>query len=193
LDLRIAQVKNIYMMEADTELRDVKKEMIQVEEELLPANSALLREVISAPLDGQVIDLKVSTVGGVVKAGEPLLDIVPAKRDMVMEVKIKNRDVDDVHIGQETRVQLSAFNANTTPMVVGQVTYVAGDALQDPNGPPYYPAHIRVSEEDLKPVADKPLAPGMPVTAFISTGSRSFADYLLAPIVERARKAAKEQ
>ncbi|NJD06277.1 MAG: HlyD family type I secretion periplasmic adaptor subunit [Methylococcaceae bacterium] len=194
LDLRLAQAKNVYVMDADNELKVVKKDMIQVEEELHPANSALSREVITAPLSGQVLDLKVTTVGGVVKAGDPLMDIVPASRDMVMEVRVKNRDVDDVHVGQETRVQLSAFNANTTPMITGKVTYVAGDALQDPNThESYYPAHVRVTEQDLQPVADKPLAPGMPVVAFINTGSRTFADYLLAPIVERARKAVKEQ
>lgn len=194
LDLRLAQVRNVYVMDADAELKEVKKDMIHVEEELHPANAALLREVISAPLAGQIIDLKVSTVGGVVKAGDPLMDIVPANRDMVMEVRVKNRDVDEVHVGQETRIQLSAFNANTTPMINGRVTYVAGDALQDPNSHEnYYPAHVRVTEEDLQPVADKPLAPGMPVTAFINTGTRTFANYLLAPVVERTRKAIREK
>lgn len=194
LDLRVAQVKNLYVMDADNELKVVKKDMIQVEEDLHPANAALKREVITAPLSGQVIDLKVTTVGGVVKAGEPLMDIVPEKRDMVMEVRVKNRDVDEVHVGQETRIQLSAFNVNTTPMIKGEVTYVAGDALQDPNNQQsYYPAHVRVTEAELQPVADKPIAPGMPVVAFINTGSRTFADYLLAPVVERARKAVKEK
>jgi len=194
LDLRMAQVKNGYLLIADNELKELKKNLIEAEEELRPASAALSREVVTAPLDGQVLDLKVSTVGGVVRPGEPLMDIVPSNRDMVMEVRVKNRDVDDVHVGQDVRVQLTAFNVSTTPMIEGKVTYVAGDALQDPNShDSYFPAHVRVTEEDLQPVADKPISPGMPVTAFINTGSRTFANYLLAPVLERSRKALKEK
>lgn len=194
LELRISQGKNAYVTAADNELKDIKKELLQVEEQRNPARAALSRQVITAPLDGQVIDLKVSTIGGVIRPGDPLMDIVPTSKDMLMEVRIKNRDVDDIHVGQKARVQFSAFNARTTPLVPGHVTYVAGDALKDPNTQePYFPAHIKVTEEDRKPIADLPLSPGMPVTTFVDTASRTFLDYLLAPIVERARKAVKEQ
>jgi HlyD family secretion protein/epimerase transport system membrane fusion protein len=194
LELQMTLAKNQYIAEADMELQQVKKELLQVEEQRNPAKAALSRQVITAPLNGQILDLKVTTIGGVIRAGDPLMDIVPTAKDMLMEVKIKNSDVDDLHLGQEAHIQLSAFNTRTTPLVKGHVVYVAGDSLKDPvTNEPYYPAHIKVTEEERKPIADLPLSPGMPVTAFVNTGSRTFVDYLLAPVVERARKAIREQ
>lgn len=194
LDLRISIARNSYVAEADSELKEVKKEMIQVEEQRGPAQDAFKRHVITAPLAGQVIDLKVTTVGGVVKAGEPLMDIVPTTRDMLMEARVKNNDIDSIHLNQEADVQLSAFNARTTPLIHGKVVYVSGDALVDANTrEPYYLTHVRVSENDLKPVADLPMSPGMPITVFIKTKSRTFYQYLLAPVSERMRKAIREE
>jgi len=194
LELQIITAKNTYVAEADTELKDLKKERVEVEEKLRPARDAVKRQVISAPVDGQVIDLKVTTLGGVVKSGDALMDIVPTSRDMLMEVKVKNNDVDSIHIDQDADVQLSAFNARTTPLVKGKVVYVSGDALLDEvNHEYYYLAHIRVTQEDLKSVADLPLSPGMPITAFIKTTSRTFSEYLLAPVVERVRQAVREE
>ena len=194
LELRIITAKNTYIAEADTEFKDVKKERVEVEEQLRPARDAVRRQVITAPVGGQVIDLKVTTLGGVVKSGDPLMDIVPASRDMLMEVKVKNNDIDSVHVDQDADVQLSAFNARTTPLVKGKVVYVSGDALLDEvSHEYYYLAHIRVTQEDLKPVSDLPLSPGMPITAFIKTRTRTFSEYLLAPVVERVRQAVREE
>jgi len=194
-ELRIIAVRNSYMEEAEVERKKTREQIIEVEERLRPARSAQERSVLTAPIGGQVMALKVTTIGGVIRPGDPLLDIVPQDNELVVEVKVGNQDIDNVHIGQRADVQLNAFNQRTTPLVDGQVTYVAGDAQEDPGKPGmlYFMSHIQLDQAQLTRMTDITLSPGMPVTAFIKTRTRTFLDYLVSPLTEHWRKAFREE
>lgn len=112
-----------------------------------------------------------------------------------MEVKVANQDIDNVHIGQNAEVQLNAFNQRTTPLGYGQVTYVAGDAQEDSRTPGmlYFMGHIRLNQEQLARMTDIALSPGMPVTAFIKTRTRTFLDYLVSPLTDHWRRSFREE
>lgn len=195
LQLRIINLRNEYSKGADDELKETKKAIYEVEERLKPAKDALKRQTISAPISGQVIDLKVTTVAGVIRPSDPLMDIVPTVVQVVMAVKVKTKDVDNVYLGQPAEVQLSAYNQQTTPMLRGEVIYVSGDALvDDKQSPPerYYLAHIRVDQEALRDLNGVTLAPGMPVVGFLKTRSKTFFEYVLSPLIEQVRRSFQE-
>ncbi|MGH8604442.1 MAG: HlyD family efflux transporter periplasmic adaptor subunit, partial [Gammaproteobacteria bacterium] len=180
---------------ADAEIKETKKAIYEVEERLKPAKDALKRQTISAPISGQVIDLKVTTVAGVIRPSDPLMDIVPTVVQVVMAVKVKTKDVANVYVRQPAEVQLSAYNQQTTPMLRGEVIYVSGDALaDDKQSPPepYYLAHIRVDQEALRDLSGVTLAPGMPIVGFIQTRSKTFFEYLLSPFIEQVRRSFQE-
>ncbi|MGH8535092.1 MAG: HlyD family type I secretion periplasmic adaptor subunit [Gammaproteobacteria bacterium] len=195
LQLKIINLRNEYSKGADDELKETKKAIYEVEERLKPAKDALKRQTISAPISGQVIDLKVTSVAGVIRPSDPLMDIVPSVVQVVMAVNVKTKDVDNVYLGQPAEIQLSAYNQQTTPMLRGEVIYVSGDALaDDKQSPPepYYSAHIRVDQEALRDLSGVTLAPGMPVVGFLKTRSKTFFEYVLSPLIEQVRRSFQE-
>lgn len=190
LELRIITLHNEYIKNADKELKDVRRTIFELEEKIRPVELTLKRSQITAPVAGQVIDLRVTTLGGVIQAGAPLMDLVPDNKALILEVRVKTSDIDKIHTGQVADVQLKAYNARNVPHVKGQVSYISGDMLQDPHPAAtqlteYYLTHIRVDEAELAVLqASHPevsLTPGMPVTGFIQTKTRTFFEILLKP------------
>ena len=183
LELRIIGRRNDYAQKADTELKETNKLIYELKEKINPAAMSLERFQVKSPISGQVIDLKVTTLGGVIKPGEELMDIVPKQHELIIEVKIQNKDIAKVFVGQKADIQLLAYNMRSVPHIDGHVLYVSDDALEMPNTPGqyFYLSHIRVDEGELAKVPEVHLAPGMPVTAFIQTKSRTFVDMLIKP------------
>ncbi|MCK5356081.1 MAG: HlyD family type I secretion periplasmic adaptor subunit, partial [Methyloprofundus sp.] len=193
--LRIITLKNTYTQEADDQLKELQKELLEIQELLRPAQYAFERSVVSAPLDGQVINLQVNTVGGVIQPGADLMEIIPKKNELIIEAKINTSDIDSVHLGQAAHIQLSAYNRRTTPLLEGEVIYIAGDVIEDVvnRGEFYYVCHIQGADESLKQLPDNiVLYPGMPITAFIQTRARTFIDFILEPIIDNMRRSLRE-
>ncbi len=194
IELRIIVVQNNYVQEAEDEIKETRKEIFDIYERLRPAKNELARHVVTAPITGQVINLQVFTIGGVIRPGETLLDIVPNVTNLIIEARVETKDIDDLFVSQKAEIQLSAFNRRTTPLVGGEVVYISGDILEDDDrrDTPYYLVHIRVNETSLQALGDVKLFPGMPATAFIKTIEKTFADYMLSPIVDNFRRAFRE-
>lgn len=195
IQLRIITLKNTYTQEADDQLKEVQKELLEIQELLRPAQYAYDRSVVIAPLEGQVINLQVNTVGGVIQSGADLMEIIPKNNELIIEAKINTGDIDNVHLNQEAHIQLSAYNRRTTPLLKGNITYISGDVIEDTinRGEFYYLCYIEGSAESLKELPeDIILFPGMPITAFIQTRSRTFIDFILEPIVDNMRRSLRE-
>ncbi len=168
----------------------------------LHAKDSYERTVIKAPNSGIVKALAVHTVGSAIRHAEPIMEIVPQDDNLVLEAYIQTKDIDSIYVGSEVKIQLAAYRARTMPRVSGEVTYISADRF-DPQpgnsahqhlGPMgYYKAKISVSQEELDKVnMDIKLTPGMPATVFIVKGTRTFAEYLYAPIKDSFHRAFKE-
>lgn len=195
LDLRIINLRNEFTKSADDQLKETKSSIFELQQKIRPAELALNSFRIAAPITGQVIDLKVSTIGGVVQPGGALMDIVPKDQELLMEVKIKPTDIEQVHIGQATDIRLLPYNARSVPHIEGQVVYVSGDALEDKSNPStyYYLAHVRANDNALDNLPDIVLAPGMPVEAYIQTKSKTFFDMMLKPFTDSVSKGLRQE
>ncbi len=193
--LKIITLENDTIQEADDQLKETQNELLEIQELLRPAKHAFERTEVIAPLSGQVINIKVNTVGGVVQAGADLLEIVPDEKELIIEAKLETSDIDSVYINQQANIQLLAYSSRNTPMLTGKVIYISEDVIENAVEPGsyYYLCHIKVDEESLSNLSDQTLLlPGMPITAFIQTRARTFINFILEPLITHSRKAFRE-
>jgi HlyD family type I secretion membrane fusion protein len=196
-DLKIRQVslRDEYIQNAARQLTENQARIYDLQERLRPSEDALARQHVVAPIDGTVVDLKVFTVGGVVAPREPLLDIVPDNNPLVVEAQIPLESVDNIHVGQEADVRLSAYTRRSTPLVYGRVIYVSADRLSErgANGETFfYLARIEITRQALAEAGDLQMTPGMPAEVYIRTDTRTALDYLLTPITNSMRRSLRE-
>ncbi len=192
-ELQILQLDQDRLAEVLTELRDVDNKLAELSEQKVTAEDELKRIDIRSPQDGIVHELSVHTIGGVITAGETMMQIVPINDRLVVETKIQPSDVDQMHVGQQATLRFSAFNQRTTPEVSGQVKTVAADLVSNPQtGESWYNARIDIAPQELAKLGDLSLAAGMPVEAYIKTGERTALSYLIKPLSDQIAKAMRE-
>ena len=131
LELRAETLRSTFMQEAATELRQTTAQVFDLRERLRPARDAEQRQRITAPIDGEVVDLRFTSVGAVIGPRDPILDIVPESPDLIVEGHVRPEDISFVRQGATADVRLTAFRQRITPTVGGTVTYVSADRLLD--------------------------------------------------------------
>jgi HlyD family type I secretion membrane fusion protein len=212
LQLRLAAQKTDFAKQAADELKDSTQKLSQISQELRPAIDAQTRQHITAPVAGEVVDLKVHTVGSAIGPREPVLDIVPGSHQLVIEARIAPQDIQDLQslarMGaanakgnnvHNASVLLTAYRARATPQVAGRISYVGADRLTDPaTRAPYYIAHITVSDQALKEASALAgqvltLLPGMQAEVFMVTQERTAFRYLFDPIFDGVRRSMRER
>lgn len=182
------------MQEASTEQRDVRVRLAETEERLRAAEDVSTRMEITAPEAGTVLNLRVFTIGAVIRPGDPVLDLVPENDRLIAEVNVQPNDIDVVHTGLQAEIRLPAFKQRLVPYLHGHVTFVASDVTQDERrGTAYYRVQVQIDEAQLAALEGVTLRAGMMVEAQIQTGSRSFARYLLQPVFDSFHRAFREQ
>ena len=175
------------------DLRTVEARIAELAEREIAAKDRLARMEIRAPIDGLVHELSAFTVGGVVTAAEPVMLIVPEGQPLSIEIRVAPSDINQVYVGQPARLRFSSFNQRTTPEINGTVTYVSADISHDPKGKPdYFTANVSLSEA-LLAVDGKPILPGMPVEAHVTTDKRTALSYLLKPVTDQVAKTFRER
>ncbi len=164
------------------------------EAQMRVAEDAIARATIKAPVSGVIIDLKIHTTGGVIKAGEPLMAIVPRDEPLTIEAQIEPNDIDVVHPGLAAHVRLTPYNVRYTPPMPGKVVQVSADRFTDQKtNSAYYLARIALTKKPSEVDPHIKLYPGMPAEVIIVTGQRTMFEYLSAPILRSFRKAFREE
>ena len=192
--LRISQIRKAAREQVVAELREVQERMFGLEERLVAAVDVLGRTEIRAPVTGIIMGMQAHTTGGVIAPAQEILQVVPVGDRLVIEAQVDPIDIDDVAVGQNATVRLTAFKLRSTPIIVGTLINLSADRLVDEHsGTPYYLARIEVSKEELASLGDLRLQPGMPVEALIKTGSRTALGYMLSPLTENIGLAFRER
>lgn len=191
--LRMDEDNQAFVESVSTELRDVQASILNLAERHSAAQARLARLDISAPQTGVVLGLSAHTIGGVVRPGEPIMEIVPADDALVLEARVQPTDVDKVRSGLRSKIRLPAFDQQTTPEILGVLESVSADRLEDPRlGERYFLARIRIAEDEMKKLKGLKLVPGMPAEVFIETGERLAISYLLKPLLDNITRAFKD-
>ena len=181
--------------EAAGSLANIRAEIATIGEELRAREDVLARTMVTAPVAGTVVGLQFHTVGGVVRPGETILDIVPADEELIIDARLSPTDIDVVAPGLEAEVHLLAYAQRDMARLTGRVRDVSADRLVDEaTGEAYFRARIEVLPEALDSLGDDiVLTPGMPADVLITTGERSMLDYILSPIERSLSRAFREQ
>jgi HlyD family type I secretion membrane fusion protein len=194
IDIKIRVLESDYRQQASDQLKVAAQRLAEVREELRKPTDAVARQVIVAPSDGEVMDLKFTSAGSVIAPRETIADIVPALPKLVVEAQLRPEDIEQVRQGQSADVRFTAFNPRTTPPIEGRVAYVSADRLIEPTTRlPYYVAQIEVDAETLEKAGSLKLQAGMPAEVFIRGRDRTALQYLLEPISDVLRRSGRER
>ncbi|MDO8380751.1 HlyD family type I secretion periplasmic adaptor subunit [Phenylobacterium sp.] len=192
--MQLNSLRDQRVSQAAEGLRQMQSGLSDVSPRLTAALQTLEHSVLRSPVDGYVLDLSQSTIGGVIGSGEVLMNIVPANAPLIVSARIKPADIDDVKVGMKGQVRLTAFNYRKVSPVEGDVIAVSADQLSDPkSGEGYFRADVRIPPAQLAtlPKGAK-LSPGMPATVSITTGTRTILSYVVSPLTDTIRDSLKE-
>jgi membrane fusion protein, epimerase transport system len=190
--LEILQLQNRIQSEVAGQLAEAQTRLQDVRERVRALTDVVSRTEVRAPEGGVVNGLKVHTQGTVVGPGTVIAEIVPQSDELVIEARVSPMDIDRVARGQEARMRMVSLNSRTVPTLYGTLTELSADALTDPEGAQYFLARLALKPESLAELRDQKLLPGMPAEVQISTGSRTFMQYLMKPLSDSVARSFRE-
>ncbi|MGN7160670.1 HlyD family type I secretion periplasmic adaptor subunit [Sphingomonas sp. SAFR-052] len=188
-----------YVEDAATLLRDTQFQLNEVMPKWLAAKEQLERTVIRAPVSGRVVELRVFSQGGVVQAGQPILDIVPDAAPLIVRANFDPSDIDGVYEGRQAEVKFLSLHERDLPILLGNIRNVSADSLVDEkSGRSYFTAEIVVPQSQiamLKEVrgADTGIRAGVPVSVLVKLRPRTALQYMLDPLTEAFRRSLHER
>jgi HlyD family type I secretion membrane fusion protein len=193
LDARIAQARNQYQSQAADELKDATVRLRELEERLRPSADQVERQFVRAPVDGEVMALRVAAPGEAVGPRQPLLEVVPAREKLVIEARIRPEDIDYVRRDSPAEVRLTAFDMRDAPLLPGKVVFVSPDRVtRAETGESWFTA---VAEVDAAALGNQPnvrLQAGMPAELYVTTPARTVVEYLAKPLRGFASRGMRE-
>ncbi len=177
----------------EAELQEAQLALAGAEHERTTARDVVSKAEIRAPVSGTVTAIRLVTPGSALIAGQPLMDIVPLDRPLVVEARVRPRDIDNVRVGMEAEVRLTAFPDATNPPIPLRLTYVAADATVDPSTKEiYYVARLEIDRHNSVFRDHSDLHPGMVGEVFVIAEDRTALDYIISPIATSLSRAMRE-
>ncbi|WP_251973037.1 HlyD family type I secretion periplasmic adaptor subunit [Sphaerotilus microaerophilus] len=195
IDLKLQGLDNEYRQQASDQLKTANVRVQDIEQELRKASDASSRQLISAPVDGEVIGLRVTNPGTVIAPREPIMDVLQNDPKLLVEARIRTEDVNRVHTGQHAEIRFTAYNYRSTRLVRGSVYYLSPDRLiEQQNNQAYYTVHIEVDANDVANATQgEKLKAGMPAEVYIQGETRTPLQYLFEPVTQVLRRAGRER
>ena len=181
---------NEFYEAASSELIKAEDELAQNIEILAQRNGLLESSTLRALMPGVVKKVNITTLGAVLKPGEPLLEIIPTGDTLLLEAKVPPKDIADVAIGMNAKIRLDPFDSSVYGTIEGSVVFISGDTIVENNArgaeETFYKAHIAVPKGRITTSVGKEinLIPGMTGQVDIKTGDRTVIKYMLKPIVK---------
>ena len=183
-----------FLTSALNELNEKRAELAAVEQSLAAQRDKVQRTEVRSPVKGVVQSLKIRTLGGVIKPGEDLVEIVPLEDTLLVQARIRPADIAFLRPGQHAVVKVSAYDFTVYGGLTGEVERISADTIVDERGDAFYKVIIRTEDNALSFGGRRlPIMPGMVVTADVITGSKSVLEYLLKPILRAKEMALRER
>ncbi len=182
---RVNEAESSLKADASAELSIVQPEIASLLETMQTGEDRVNRTEVRAPVKSSVKDIKVNTIGGVIKAGEDIVELVPVDDALVVEARVRPADIAFISIGQSARIKITAYDYSIYGDLPAKVKNISTDTLEDDKGNYYYQVKLQTDKSAIE-YKNKTLAiiPGMTATAEILTGRKSVLHYLLKPILK---------
>ena len=191
---KLQNIKNERSVETNKEMDATRLQFEELTQRVLKFEDNLQRTILRSPGDGVVNVLHLATVGGVLKPGDSVADIVPAGDRLVIEAKLPTQDIGYVQVGQLAMIKLASMDAMRFGGLEGKVTTVSPDTLVSEDGEPFYKVRIETDQDHFqKGNLRYQLFPGMQVSASIHTGSRTVLEYIISPFLNSMNAAMQER
>lgn len=188
IQAQITNKRNKYFEDSQTEMTKAQEDLQAEEQQMRDRSQVLQEKRLDAPTDGKVNNIKVTTIGGVVKPGEVIMELLPTSSDLIVEAKIKPADIAYVKEGQHANVKLDAYDYSIFGAMNGVVTYISPDTLMEQTQKgeqPYYRVQIKISDAQYAAKAkDIIIKPGMTASVEIKAMERTVLSYLTKPITK---------
>ena len=188
IEAQITNKRNKYFEDAQTELTKAQEELESESEQLRDRAQVLEEKRLFAPVDGKVNNIAVTTIGGVVRSGDTIMQLLPTSSDLVVEAKVRPVDIAYVKEGQTASVKLDAYDYSIFGAMNGEVIYISPDTLMEktPQGDkPYYRVQIRIEGAQVAAREDEIIIkPGMTASVDIKAMERTVLSYLTKPITK---------
>ncbi|PHS57087.1 MAG: hemolysin secretion protein D [Sulfurimonas sp.] len=175
----------LFISTAKKELNEVSAELSRLKTQQIAFSDQVDRTMVKSPVAGIVQKLFVNTVGGVIKPGADLVEIVPTTEKLYLEIKIKPSDIAFIHPGAEAKIKISAYDYAIHGGLIGHVVNISPDTITDKKENTFYIIHVQTDKNYLG-TKEHPLniIPGMTVSVDLITGKKTIMQYILKPILK---------
>jgi HlyD family secretion protein len=192
--LDIQELLHKFQEETATGIIDVRQKIADLREKMAVTTDIMSRIEIRSPVSGEVQDLKVYSVGQVIRAGEPLMEVIPDGEPLVVHAHFSPTDIDRLHRGSNVEVRFPSFHARTTPVILGTLASISADRLSDETThQPYYLGLVSVNKLQIPEELRERLRPGMPAEVIAPLADRSVLSYLTSPLREAWETSMREK
>ena len=190
--LQIRQLRQKFQEDVANSMLETRQKINDLREKVRVAQDVLSRVDILSPSTGVAQNLRVFTSSGVVKAGEPMVDVVPERDALIVQAHVQPQDTENLQPGMPAEVRFSSFQTRILPIIVGKVESISRDRLVDEQTKqPYFLAQVVV--DDIPSFVKDRLSAGMPADVIFPTGERTVLDYLVRPLKDRLRSVMREK
>ncbi|MGH1576383.1 HlyD family efflux transporter periplasmic adaptor subunit [Planktotalea sp.] len=185
-------------LERAQEFSDVLKELATLKQNMKASTDQLQRTILVSPMRGVVNNLSVTTIGGVVRPGEEILQIIPLDEELFVEARVKPENIANIRRGQEATIKLSAYDYTIYGTLKARVDFISADTFKDEraraaDGDPHYKVSLKVDMNSLTDrQVDIEIRPGMQASVELHTGQKTVLQYLLKPLY-KSKEALRER
>jgi HlyD family type I secretion membrane fusion protein len=192
-EIQLLTLREEVIEKANDELAEVQRQLAEIRSQMPSRADILARTVIRAPIAGTVMNVRATTESGVIRPGEPILEIVPRDATLIIDARVRPADIDRVRPGMQARVLLTAYRQRTLPLIHGVLRSVSADRLtEERSGEAYFLAKVEVNAADLASLEEVRLLPGMPAEIMLLDDEQTLVDYLLSPILQSLDRSFRE-
>ena len=189
LQSQVTNKSNKYFQDAQAELGKTQEDLEGVQQNMAQRKNQLELTELRAPVRGVVKNVRITTLGGVIRPGEEVMQIVPLEDDLVIQAKVSPADIAFLKAGQDVRVKIDAYDYTVYGDLSGKLTYISADTLSEDlrqGEQPYYRAQVRTVGRQFSGRPDEVLEiqPGMTATIEVKTGQRTVLQYLTKPVIK---------
>lgn len=194
---KIDEIENQIAIESSERLSNLAlayeesfNQILELQQQKLILQQQLERTLVSAPIDGYIVEILESTIGGVIVPGSPFITISPHNPEMLIEGLVSTIDIDAVHVGQSAKIRLLSFDFRDVPALNSEVVHVSADRVLSENGEYYgFEVRLRVTDNRLDQLE---VQPGMPAEIMIIGERKTVLGYLLSPLLTTVNRSMRE-
>lgn len=191
---RIDEVVLTFRTDVSNELNKTRADLQSIEETLFAGKDRVTRTEVRSPVRGTVKQIKQNTVGGVIRPGEDIIEIVPLDDSLLVEAQIRPRDIAFLRPGQEAKIKIAAYDFSIYGGLKAKLENISADTIQNDKGESFYRVYLRTEKNYLVHQGKElPIIPGMTATVEILTGKKTVLDYILKPILKARERALHER